>query len=333
MKVLVTGGLGYIGSHTCVELLNQNHEVVVIDNLYNSQIEVKDKIEEITGKEIKVYIGDMIDKKKIDEIFEENDIDAVIHFAGYKAVGESVQKPLEYYENNIGITLNLLFSMREHDVKTFVFSSSATVYDSSNESPLKEGMRVGATNPYGQTKVMIEQILRDVYVSDDSWNIVLLRYFNPIGSHKSGLIGENPKGIPNNLMPYIAQVASGKLEKLHVFGDDYNTPDGTGVRDYIHVVDLAKGHILALNKTEGKAGVFTYNLGTGKGVSVLDLLGAFEEVNNIKIPYVIDERRPGDLATVYADPTKAEKELGFKTEKTVEDMVRDTWNFQQKLEN
>ena len=333
MKVLVTGGLGYIGSHTCVELLEQGHDVVVIDNLYNSEISVKERIEELGKKEIDLYVSDMLEKDKIDQIFDEHEIDAVIHFAGYKAVGESVRKPLEYYNNNLGITLNLLFSMKEHNVKNIVFSSSATVYDSSNESPLREDMKIGATNPYGYTKVMIEQILRDLFVSDNEWRIILLRYFNPIGSHESGLIGENPKGIPNNLMPYVAQVASGKLEKLHVFGDDYDTPDGTGVRDYIHVVDLARGHILSLDKTEGKNGVFTYNLGTGNGVSVLDLVHAFEKVNNIEIPYVIDDRRPGDLATVYADPTKAEKELGFKTEKTVEDMVRDTWNFQKKLEN
>lgn len=330
MKVLVTGGLGYIGSHACVELLENGHEVVVIDNLYNSKIEVKDKIEKISGKEIKVYIEDMKNISALDKIFEEDKIDAVIHFAGYKAVGESVKKPIEYYDNNLMITINLLKSMRNHDVKNIVFSSSATVYDSNNISPLKEDMTIGATNPYGQTKVMIEQILKDLAIAYPDWTVIILRYFNPIGAHESGLIGENPVGIPNNLMPYICQVAFGKLEKLHVFGDDYNTVDGTGVRDYIHVVDLAKGHILAIEKNLGKPGVYIYNLGSGKGVSVLELVKAFEKENNIKIPYVIDGRRPGDNETVFADPALAEKEIGFKTEKTVEDMVRDSWNFQNK---
>lgn len=329
MKVLVTGGLGYIGSHACVELLRNGHEVVVIDNLYNSKIEVKDKIEKISGKEIKVYIEDMKNILALNKIFEEDKIDAVIHFAGYKAVGESVKKPIEYYDNNLMITINLLKAMRDHDVKNIVFSSSATVYDSNSVSPLKEDMSIGAINPYGQTKVMIEQILKDLANAYPDWTVIILRYFNPIGAHESGLIGESPVGTPNNLMPYICQVAFGKLEKLHVFGDDYDTVDGTGVRDYIHVVDLAKGHILAIEKNLDKPGVYIYNLGSGKGVSVLELVKAFEKENEIKIPYVIDGRRAGDNATVFADPSLAKREIGFKTEKTVEDMVRDSWNFQK----
>lgn len=332
MNILVTGGLGYIGSHTAVELLNAGHSVVVIDNLYNSKIDVKDRIEKLTGKEIAFYEADVQDREVLEKIFQDHDLDAVIHFAGYKAVGESVRKPLMYYDNNLNSTLVLLETMDKFNVKNFVFSSSATVYHASNKSPLKVGMRTGATNPYGQTKVMIEQIATDLTVADDEWNVVLLRYFNPIGAHESGLLGENPVGIPNNLMPYICQVATGEREKLHVFGDDYDTPDGTGVRDYIHVVDLAIGHLKALEKTAGKHGVSIYNLGTGKGVSVLELVHAFEKANNLKIPYVIDERRPGDLATVYADPSLANKELDWHAERSIEDMCRDSWNFQQKAE-
>ena len=329
MKVLVTGGLGFIGSHTALELIQNNYEVIIIDNLYNSEIEVKDKIKEITGVEPKVYIKDLLDKKEIENIFEENKIDSVIHFAGYKAVGESCREPLKYYHNNLMSTINLLEVMKKYDVKKFVFSSSATVYGNPGVKKYSESLGRGkTTNPYGTTKAMIEQILEDLYKSDNSWNIGILRYFNPIGAHSSGLIGEKPVGIPNNLMPYILKVAKGELEYLNVFGNDYNTHDGTGVRDYIHVADLGKGHVKVLEKLEkSKNGIFTYNFGSEKGYSVLDLVKTFEKVNNIKINYKIAERRPGDLDEYYADSSKAKNELGWKTEKTLEDMCIDSWNF------
>ena len=329
MKILVTGGTGYIGSHTAIELLNNDYEVVIIDNLSNSKREVVDKIKKITGKDVIFYEGDVCDKKLLEEIFNDNKIDAVIHFAGYKAVGESVKKPLMYYRNNIDSTLTLCEVMNEHNVKNIVFSSSATVYGTPKSLPIKENFDVThATNPYGETKIMIERILNDLYVSDNTWNIALLRYFNPIGAHKSGLIGENPNDIPNNLMPYIVKVANKELKELSVFGNDYNTPDGTGVRDYIHVVDLAKGHVLALNKLEKEGkGLFIYNLGTGTGYSVLDLVHAYEKANNVKVPYKIAPRRDGDIATCYSDPTKAKNELGFVATKTIEDMCHDSYKF------
>lgn len=331
MNVLVTGGLGFIGSHTCVELLNAGHDVVVIDNLYNAKLEVKDLISQITGKEIKYYNNDVCDEDALNKIFEENEIDAVIHFAGYKAVGESVQKPLEYYSNNMISTLALCDAMRKNDCYNLVFSSSATVYGDPERIPIDEECRLGpTTNPYGTTKLMIEQILKDLSYSDEKWNIALLRYFNPIGAHESGLIGEEPNGIPNNLMPYVVKVANKELPFLHVFGNDYNTPDGTGVRDYIHVVDLAKGHLCALNKLANEhIGVDAYNLGTGNGYSVLDIVKAFEDANLINVPYQIDPRRPGDIAVCYANPKKAYRELGFKAEKTLDDMMRDSWKFLQ----
>ncbi|TDW13942.1 UDP-glucose 4-epimerase [Breznakia blatticola] len=331
MKILVTGGLGFIGSHTCVELLNNGYDVVVIDNLYNSKIEVKDYIKEITGKDIVFYEADVCDKQAVDKIFAENDIDAVIHFAAYKAVGESVQKPIEYYQNNLVSTLTLCDVMRNHGCKNFVFSSSATVYGDPERVPIDEKCAVGATtNPYGTTKVMIEQILRDIYISDNEWNVILLRYFNPIGAHNSGLIGENPVGIPNNIMPYIAMVANKELPELHVFGDDYDTPDGTGVRDYIHVVDLAKGHVKAMDKlSKDKVGVDAINLGTGNGYSVLQLVKAFEESNGVEVPYVIDPRRAGDIATCYAATDKAREVLGWVAEKDINDMMKDSWMFIQ----
>lgn len=331
MNVLVTGGLGFIGSHTCVELLNAGHDVVVIDNLYNAKLEVKDLISQITGKEIKYYNNDVCDEGALNKIFEENKIDAVIHFAGYKAVGESVQKPLEYYSNNMISTLALCDAMRKNDCYNLVFSSSATVYGDPERIPIDEECRLGpTTNPYGTTKLMIEQILKDLSYSDEKWNIALLRYFNPIGAHESGLIGEEPNGIPNNLMPYVVKVANKELPFLHVFGNDYNTPDGTGVRDYIHVVDLAKGHLCALNKLANEhIGVDAYNLGTGNGYSVLDIVKAFEDANSINVPYQIDPRRPGDIAVCYANPKKAYRELGFKAEKTLDDMMRDSWKFLQ----
>lgn len=332
MRVLVTGGLGYIGSHTCVELLNQGHDVLVVDNLYNAKIEVKDRIQEMTGKEFAFYEEDCCDEGAMKRIFDENDIDAVIHFAGYKAVGESVAKPLMYYQNNLNSSLVLFKQMNDHGVKTVVFSSSATVYDPNNVSPLVEGMAMRAINPYGQTKVMIEQILQDLVIADPEWNAILLRYFNPIGAHESGLIGESPVGIPNNLMPYICQVADGRREKLHVFGDDYDTVDGTGVRDYIHVVDLAKGHVKALETREKATGAAVYNLGTGRGTSVLELVKAFEKANNLEIPYTIEGRRPGDAAIVYADSSKANNELGWEAELSIEDCCRSAWNYQQTTE-
>ena len=329
MKILVTGGAGYIGSHTCVELLNEGFEVVVIDNFSNSKSSSLDAIKKITGKDFKFYEIDYLDKDALNKVFEENKIDAVINFAGFKAVGESVQKPIEYYTNNISGALNLLDVMRKHNVKKFVFSSSATVYGNPEKIPLTEDCKIGGTtNPYGTSKLFIEQILKDIYVSDNSWDIIILRYFNPVGAHESGLIGEDPKGIPNNLMPYIAKVATKELKELSVFGNDYNTPDGTGVRDYIHVVDLAKGHVLALNKLEKEGkGLFIYNLGTGTGYSVLDLVHAYEKANNVKVPYKIAPRRDGDIATCYSDPTKAKNELGFVATKTIEDICHDSYKF------
>lgn len=329
MAVLVTGGAGYIGSHTCVELLNNGYEVVVMDNLYNSNEKALERVEQITGKKVKFYNVDMLDKEAMNEIFERESIDSVIHFAGYKAVGESVRKPLEYYHNNITGTLNLCDVMRNHGVKNIIFSSSATVYGDPAFVPITEECPKGQiTNPYGQTKGMLEQILTDLHVSDPEWNVVLLRYFNPIGAHKAGIIGEDPKGIPNNLVPYIAQVAVGKLEKLGVFGDDYDTPDGTGVRDYIHVVDLAKGHVKAMKKFEDKPEVRIYNLGTGNGYSVLQVLHAFEKACGKTLPYEVKERRPGDIATCYADPAKAREELGWEAEYGIDEMCEDTWRWQ-----
>ncbi|MGT2712576.1 UDP-glucose 4-epimerase GalE [Streptococcus oriscaviae] len=333
MSILVTGGAGYIGSHTVVELLNLGQEVVIVDNLSNSSPLVLDRIEAITGKRPAFYELDVADKDGLRQIFAAEKIEAAIHFAGYKAVGESVEKPIMYYENNIMSTLALVEVMAEFDVKKIVFSSSATVYGLNNPSPLVETMPTSATNPYGYTKVMLEQILRDVEVADNSWSIALLRYFNPIGAHSSGLIGEDPSGIPNNLMPFIAQVAVGKRQELSVFGNDYDTIDGTGVRDYIHVVDLALGHIKALEKIANTKGVHTYNLGSGQGTSVLELVQAFEKVNGIPVPYKIVERRPGDVATCFANADKALAELNWKTEKTIEDMCKDTWNWQSKNPN
>mgnify|MGYP002576323705 FL=1 len=329
MSVLVTGGAGYIGSHTVVELLNENKEVIVVDNFSNSKPEMLDKIKKITNKDFKFYELDYSNKEKMDKVFAENKIDSVIHFAGYKAVGESVEKPIEYYTNNVSGTLNLLDVMRKHNVKTIIFSSSATVYGDPEVVPLTEMCKIGGTtNPYGSSKLFIEQILKDVYKSDNTWDVCILRYFNPIGSHESGIIGEEPQGRPNNLMPYIVRVASGELEELSIFGNDYNTPDGTGVRDYIHVVDLAKGHIKALEKLEKeKSGIYIYNLGTGKGYSVLDMVHAFEKTTGQKIKYKITERRAGDIATCYSDATKAKEELNWVAEKTLEDMCRDSWNY------
>lgn len=329
MAILVIGGAGYIGSHTVVELLNENKEVIVVDNFSNSKPEMLGKIKKITNKDFKFYELDYSNKEKMDKVFAENKINSVIHFAGYKAVGESVEKPIEYYTNNVSGTLNLLDVMRKHNVKTIIFSSSATVYGDPEVVPLTEMCKIGATtNPYGSSKLFIEQILKDVYKSDNTWDVCILRYFNPIGSHESGIIGEEPQGRPNNLMPYIVRVASGELEELSIFGNDYNTPDGTGVRDYIHVVDLAKGHIKALEKLEKeKSGIYIYNLGTGKGYSVLDMVHAFEKTTGQKIKYKITERRAGDIATCYADATKAKEELNWVAEKTLEDMCRDSWNY------
>ena len=330
MTVLVTGGLGYIGSHTCVEILKNGERLIVLDNLSNSKIETKEKIEKISGKSFKFYKADILDKEALDKVFSENKVDSVIHFAGLKAVGESVQKPLTYYTNNITGTLNLLETMEKYNVKKLVFSSSATVYGNPQKVPITEDMPLSTTNPYGSTKLMIEGILQDLCVADKEFKAVILRYFNPIGAHESGIIGEDPNGIPNNLMPYICRVASGKLKELSVFGCDYATHDGTGVRDYIHVVDLAKGHIKALEKLDkNECGAFVYNLGTGTGYSVLDIVKAFEKANNLKIKYKIVERRPGDIAACFADPTKAERELGWKAERTLEDMVGSAWNYEK----
>lgn len=327
MRILVTGGAGFIGSHTCVELLQAGHELVIVDNFSNSRPEVLDKIRTISGRDFSFFEADLRDREKMRPVFESQPLDAVIHFAGLKAVGESVSKPLEYYDNNVIGTLVLLEMMRACGVKRLVFSSSATVYGTDNPVPLREEYPTSAINPYGSTKVMIERILFDLAHADNSWSICMLRYFNPIGAHPSGLIGEDPNDIPNNLFPYIAQVAAGKLEKVHVYGDDYDTPDGTGVRDYIHVVDLALGHLAALEYTMKHRGAEAINLGTGKGTSVLELIEAFSKALGKPIPYVIEDRRPGDVAIGYADPTKAEKLLGWKAERTIEQMCEDGWRF------
>lgn len=333
MKILVTGGAGFIGSHTCLSLLEQGHDVVVVDNLINSNLKSLERVMELAGRRMDFCCVDVCDQNDLAGVFAmHDDIEAVIHFAGLKAVGESCSLPLEYYRNNIGGTVSLLNCMKDAGVKKLVFSSSATVYGTGNPMPLKEEMPTGATNPYGRTKLMIEEILKDLYASDHSWAIALLRYFNPIGAHPSGRIGEDPSGIPNNLMPYITQVASGKLPLLNVFGDDYNTPDGSGVRDYIHVCDLAEGHVMTLDGLL-KSGVFIYNLGTGHGVSVLELVHIFERVNGIGIPYIITARRPGDVAVCYADVKKANRELCWSAQRTVEDMCRDSYNWQKKNPN
>jgi UDP-glucose 4-epimerase len=329
MSILVTGGAGYIGSHTCVELLQSGYEPIIIDNFSNSFPETLNRIKEITGKNFKFYEIDLLDRNSLEKVFLENDIEAVIHFAGLKAVSESISIPLYYYHNNITGTLILCDIMRKYGVKNLVFSSSATVYGVPKQVPISEDFPLGSTNPYGRTKLMIEEILRDLYIADNSWSIALLRYFNPIGAHESGLIGEDPSGVPNNLMPYLTQVAVGKLQELKVFGNDYPTVDGTGVRDYIHVVDLAKGHLNALEKIYATTGVEAYNLGNGKGYSVLELISAFEKVTNIKVPYRIVDRRPGDIATCYADPTKAKVKFGWEAEKSIEDMCRDAWRWQR----
>ena len=334
MAILVTGGAGYIGSHTCIELINAGYEVVVLDNLCNSSKESLNRVGKIVGKEIKFYEADIRDAKALDAVFEKEDIDAVIHFAGLKAVGESVAKPLEYYDNNINGTVVLCNAMRRAGVKNIIFSSSATVYGDPAFIPITEECPKGqCTNPYGWSKSMLEQILTDLHTSDPEWNVVLLRYFNPVGAHKSGTIGEDPKGIPNNLMPYITQVAVGKREFLGVFGNDYDTHDGTGVRDYIHVVDLADGHVKALKKIEEKAGVCVYNLGTGNGYSVLDMVKAFSKACGNDLPYKILDRRPGDIATCYADPAKAKAELGWEAVRGLEEMCEDSWRWQSNNPN
>ena len=329
MAILVTGGAGYIGSHTVIELQNAGYDVVVLDNLSNSNPVSLERVEKITGKHVPFYKADILDRDALNEIFEKESIDSCIHFAGLKAVGESVAKPWEYYENNIAGTLTLVDVMRKHNVKNMIFSSSATVYGDPAFVPITEECPKGqCTNPYGWTKSMLEQILSDIQKADPEWNIVLLRYFNPIGAHKSGTIGENPNGIPNNLMPYITQVAVGKLKELGVFGNDYDTPDGTGVRDYIHVVDLARGHVMALKKLQGNAGLNIYNLGTGNGYSVLDLANNFQEATGVKVPYSIKPRRPGDIATCYASADKAFEELGWKAEFGIKEMCEDSWRWQ-----
>ena len=334
MSILTTGGAGYIGSHTVVELQNAGYDVVVIDNLSNSNEKVLKRIEAITGKAVPFYKVDIRDRDGLERVFEKEKIDSCIHFAGLKAVGESVSKPWEYYDNNISGTLTLVDVMRKHSVKNIIFSSSATVYGNPAQIPITEECPKGqCTNPYGWTKSMLEQILSDIQFADPEWNVVLLRYFNPIGAHKSGTIGEDPKGIPNNLMPYITQVAVGKRPELSVFGNDYDTPDGTGVRDYIHVVDLALGHVSALNKINEKCGLFICNLGTGVGYSVLDVVHAFEKATGVKIPYSIKDRRPGDIATCYSDPSKALREMGWKTQYNIEDMCADSWRWQKSNPN
>ena len=329
----MTGGAGYIGSHTVVELVAAGYEAIIVDDLSNGSVQVLDRLKSITGREISFYQGSVADKGFMNRVFEENHIDAVIHFAAYKAVGESVQEPLKYYENNVGGTIALLEVMKENKVDHIIFSSSATVYGMNNISPLTEDLPTSATNPYGYTKLMMEQILTDLARAHSDWSVTNLRYFNPIGAHESGMIGEAPNGIPNNLMPYITQVAVGKLQELSVFGNDYDTHDGTGVRDYIHVVDLAKGHVLALKHNLENKGVAVFNLGTGIGYSVLDMVKAFENVNGVKIPYVIKNRRPGDVATCYADASKANDILGWKAEKTLQDMMRDSWRWQSSNPN
>lgn len=328
MHILVTGGAGYIGSHTCVQLLNDGYEVTVVDNLCNSCEEALNRVEKITGKKIKFYNVDMVDKGKLEGVFAENSFDAVIHFAGLKAVGESVSMPLSYYHNNLYSTINLCELMAKYNVKKLVFSSSATVYGKPHTVPIVEDFPLSCTNPYGRTKLMIEEILRDLAVADSEWDIAILRYFNPVGAHESGLIGEDPKGIPNNLMPYISQVAVGKRDYVHVFGNDYDTHDGTGVRDYIHVVDLADGHLRALEKITNHVGVVTYNLGTGQGYSVLDMIAAFSKACGKQLDYKIEARRPGDIDACYADPDKAKREIGFEAKKTLEDMCADSWRWQ-----
>lgn len=330
MRVLVTGGIGYIGSHTCVELLDAGYDVIVIDNLSNSKIDVLDKIKEITNKEVKFYKGDCCDKEILKRIFSENKIDAVIHFAGYKAVGESVEKPLMYYRNNLDSTLSLLEVMKEFNCKKIVFSSSAAVYGSPKTLPIKEDFPLSAASPYGTTKLIIEGILKDLYTSDHDWGIAILRYFNLMGAHKSGLIGENPNGIPNNLLPYIIKVATKEIDYLKIFGNDYDTKDGTGIRDYIHVVDLAKGHVKAIEKILKDKGVDCYNLGTGTGYSVLEIVETFKRVNNVDVPYKIVDRRPGDIAICYADPSYAKEKLGWTANLGIEDMVRDSYNYIKK---
>lgn len=328
MSILVTGGAGYIGSHTCIELLTNHYDIVVIDNLSNSSVEAVNRIKEVTGKDFLFYKLDLLDQEGLETVFRENKIEAVIHFAGLKAVGESVKIPITYYQNNITGTLNLCMAMQKYDVKKIVFSSSATVYGVPETVPITEDFPLSATNPYGRTKLMIEEIFRDVFTSDNEWGIVLLRYFNPFGAHPSGRLGEDPNGIPNNLMPYVSQVAVGKLDEVSVYGSDYPTPDGTGVRDYIHVGDLAEGHIKALNYILDTNGVKAYNLGTGRGYSVLEMIQAFEKVSGRKIPYRIVERRPGDVAICYADPSKAKNELGWYAKRDLEAMCIDSWRWQ-----
>ena len=332
-RILVTGGAGYIGSHTVVELIAAGYEAIIVDNFSNSSVEVLDRLKTITGVDVPFYKGSISDKEFMNRVFGENQIDAVIHFAAYKAVGESVQEPLKYYKNNVCGTISLLDVMKLHKVEHIIFSSSATVYGMNNISPLTEDLSTSAINPYGYTKLMMEQILTDVALANSDWSVTNLRYFNPIGAHESGLIGEAPNGIPNNLMPYITQVAVGKLQELSVFGNDYDTYDGTGVRDYIHVVDLAKGHVLALKHNLENKGVAVFNLGTGIGYSVLDMVKAFENVNGVKIPYTIKDRRPGDVATCFADASKANDILGWKAEKTLQDMMRDSWRWQSSNPN
>ena len=333
MKILVTGGAGYIGSHTCIQLLNAGYEVLVVDNLANSKEESLTRVQQITGKQLDFHKVDLLDRENLDRIFSDHKIDSVIHFAGLKAVGESVSIPLRYYHNNITGTLYLCEVMARHGVKNIVFSSSATVYGDPASVPITEDFPLSATNPYGRTKLFIEEILNDLWISDESWNIALLRYFNPVGAHESGRIGEDPNGIPNNLMPYISQVAIGKRKQLSVFGNDYPTPDGTGVRDYIHVIDLANGHLKALEKLETNPGVVTYNLGTGHGYSVLDVLKAFEKASGKAVSYQIVDRRPGDVAQCYADPAKAERELGWKATRGIDEMCADTWHWQSENPN
>ncbi|UOK46457.1 UDP-glucose 4-epimerase GalE [Bacillus tropicus] len=333
MAILITGGAGYIGSHTCIELLNNNYKIIVVDNLSNSSIESLNRVKEITGKQFEFYKEDVLNREKMNEIFLENNIEAVIHFAGFKAVGESTKIPLTYYYNNIISTIVLCDVMQKHNVKNFIFSSSATVYGIPKTSPITEEFPLSVTNPYGQTKLMIEQIMRDVAKADDEWSIALLRYFNPFGAHQSGRIGEDPNGIPNNLMPYVTQVAVGKLKELNIFGNDYPTKDGTGVRDYIHVVDLAKGHVKALEKVIKTKGIEAYNLGTGKGYSVLEMVKAFEKVSGKKIPYKVIGRRPGDVAICFADVSKAKRELGWEAEYGLEEMCVDSWRWQVNNKN
>ncbi|PEJ09113.1 UDP-glucose 4-epimerase GalE [Bacillus wiedmannii] len=333
MAILITGGAGYIGSHTCIELLNNNYKIIVVDNLSNSSIESLNRVKEITGKQFEFYKESVLNREKMNEIFLKNNIEAVIHFAGFKAVGESTTIPLTYYYNNIISAIILCDVMQKHNVKKFIFSSSATVYGIPKTSPITEEFPLSVTNPYGQTKLMIEQIMRDVAKADDEWSIALLRYFNPFGAHKSGRIGEDPNGIPNNLMPYVTQVAVGKLKELNIFGNDYPTKDGTGVRDYIHVVDLAKGHVKALEKVLETKGIEAYNLGTGKGYSVLEMIKAFEEVSGRKIPYKVIGRRPGDVAVCFADVSKAKRELGWEAEYGLEEMCVDSWRWQVNNKN